>query len=393
MLFYLGFILCLFCEAWAQSMFPIPPRVYTLVKLVGVALIAVKVLAFDDFSLPSFFLCVLFAADAVLVLISSGYQNVITWIMLIIGAKNISFRKILEMTLVMDISMVLAAFIASSLGVIENLQYTTHSRSLNNIRNSFGIIYPTDFAAFIFFIILIYFYLTRDRLRFYNYIGALVIDALVYYFCGTRLDCLCILFTVIVFAAINATDRIRPTLRDKYRKRHDPIAFCAPFVMPACAALSLLLSALYNPDNSLMKALNTLLSNRLNLGHTGLEEYAITLFGQGVPMFGNGGSTVLPQNYFFIDCSYLHILLRYGLVFFLMLLGVYMFCSYQNRKDHLYVAVILLISINCMVAHHLISFAYNPFPMALFAVMDVAKTPSTLAVPHRGSAKSDLKFT
>ncbi len=380
-LFYLGFILCLFSEAGTQTMFPIPIRIFTLSKMLGVLLIGIKIITFDCFSLASFFLCIFFAAQTLLITVVTGYENPLLWIMLVIGAKNISFRKILKITLIVDISIVLSAFVASALGVIENLQYVEEGRSIITVRNSFGIIYPTDFAAFFSFIILMYFYLKGDTLHSYHYIIVIIIAVLLYCFCQTRLDCTCILLTVIIFAGVNLFERRKPALSEKYRGNHHIIEKFAPFIMPACATFSILITYLYTPSNTVLDLINRTLSGRLAIGQRGLNEYSIKLFGQVVPMNGNGGSIQLPEDYFFIDCSYLYVLLRFGLVFFLTLLAVYMYCTYKNRKNRFYVAAILMVSINCMIAHHLTSFAYNPFPMALFALMTDTEQVATQINP------------
>ncbi len=97
-------------------------------------------------------------------------------------------------------------------------------------------------------------------------------------------------------------------------------------------------------------------------------KYGMTLFGQSIKMVGNGGTTkISASQYFFIDCSYLYIFLRYGVFFLLITLAVYMMCCKKFQNDPYFIVVIILISINCMIAHHIIELTYNPFALALFA--------------------------
>lgn len=86
-------------------------------------------------------------------------------------------------------------------------------------------------------------------------------------------------------------------------------------------------------------------------------------------MNGNGFSTKTPNwdKYFFVDCSYIYNYLRYGLVFLLVLLIVYVACCKKYYDDKYFLLTVALISLNCMIAHHLIELAYNPFALALFA--------------------------
>ena len=99
-------------------------------------------------------------------------------------------------------------------------------------------------------------------------------------------------------------------------------------------------------------------------------EYGFRLFGQYVKMVGNGSTTeITTKYYFFIDCSYLYVGLQYGLIFLLAVLLIYVLCCRKYQNDRYFLLTIVLISINCMIAHHLLEIAYNPFALALFAKM------------------------
>ena len=96
----------------------------------------------------------------------------------------------------------------------------------------------------------------------------------------------------------------------------------------------------------------------------------MTLFGQQVDMVGNGGSTIRLKEYFFVDCSYIYIFLRYGLIFLLITLAVYMLCCKKYENDPYFLVAIVLVSINCMIAHHIVELTYCPFALAVFSAKD-----------------------
>ena len=50
-------------------------------------------------------------------------------------------------------------------------------------------------------------------------------------------------------------------------------------------------------------------------------------------MQGNGGSTETPLNYFFLDSSYISILLQYGLIMFVMILILWGIIGLRARKE------------------------------------------------------------
>lgn len=70
---------------------------------------------------------------------------------LIVGAKDVSIDKILKVYLLIDSIIMLIAFVCSQLGMIENLQYWKNEQ----MRFALGSVYPTDFAAHIFYIVLV----------------------------------------------------------------------------------------------------------------------------------------------------------------------------------------------------------------------------------------------
>ena len=85
--------------------------------------------------------------------------------------------------------------------------------------------------------------------------------------------------------------------------------------MPILAAASFVLTILYTESISVLAVINQLLSNRLRIGRSGIVTYGIRPFGQTIDMIGAGGGLTWPQEYNFVDCSYIHILLRYDRIY------------------------------------------------------------------------------
>ena len=86
-------------------------------------------------------------------------------------------------------------------------------------------------------------------------------------------------------------------------------------------------------------------------------------------MFGYGGSTTPPSDYFFLDSSYVLILIRYGILIFLAVLIIFVFSSLraEKQKNIALLWILTLIAIQCMTEHHLLDIAYNPFLFLIFS--------------------------
>lgn len=299
-----------------------------------------------------------------------------------VAAKDIPFRKILQIYLLMNITIMGLAFIASLLGVIENLAYT--SSETKRLRYSFGCTYTTDFAAHVFYMLLTAFYLYYEKLKWYHYIGVCLIDGFIFYFCHAKLDTTCIIIMMVFFgtsqiaqslskkeqtAVMDITtgrriDKINIFKKTKsYSKHKIRWKKLASVSLPVLGLFMYFLSASYRANSEFMVAFDEFVTGRLALAYKGLQQYGIPLFGKNVPMEGFGGSLKHTKPYFFIDSSYLFILLRYGLVFLCMVFVIYAVICYKHKEDTALMLVIVVLAISSSIDHHLLEEAYNPFDM------------------------------
>ncbi len=362
-LFLLALSIYFMGEVLSTTMFPIPEIFRRFFQFAGIGLAIWKIVQFDCFNLKEIFFITVLFINVLLVKIFSGYSEPIYWVIFLVGAKNVSFEKILKSYFVVSLSIMLFAFSASLLKIIENLQYNSDNRG---IRNSFGIIYPTDFAAHVFFLMLVFLYLKKSKVKICDYIICLIISVFIYCFCKTRLDCICMGLLIAGHMLIKYGVWGKKHRKKKQKKKSISMIL-GMYSMPAAFFIMWLLTVLYNLGVPIAYDIDYWISNRLRLQSQGMIEYGFRLFGQNVYMNGNGRSVILPVNYFFIDCSYFYVILQFGALFGILIFAIYAMCCRKNREDSFFHLTIVMIAINCMIAHHLLSLAYNPFSMALFA--------------------------
>ena len=199
-LFCSGFALFLFWSIIRTTMFPRSGIPIKICFGVSVLLMITKIILFDIYTFKMFItIAVMFFCGAI-VFLSSGYFWPILWLFVVVAAKDVSFRKILQIYLLMNITIMGLAFVASLLGVIENLAYT--SSETKRLRYSFGCTYTTDFAAHVFYMLLTAFYLYYERLKWYHYVVVCFIDGFVFYFCHAKLDTVCIIIMMVCFGTL-----------------------------------------------------------------------------------------------------------------------------------------------------------------------------------------------
>jgi hypothetical protein len=363
-LFFTGFIIYLGRGMWETTMLPLNTRINQACLLLTIFFIGMKVLFFDSYSVKAYIGLITGFGCTILIYLSSGYLSPFLGVLILIGCKNISFEKVLKVYLVITGSIMALALCAALLGVIENLIYESADRG---VRIAFGSVYVTDFASHIFYMILTYCYLKADQLKIYHFVGIIIITVVVYYFCKTRLDCVSLLLIVIVFGVNQWLQKLPYDGKGKLKKWKYFWKAFGLVSMPFFAIISYVFTAHYQEDNKVLMLIDKVISGRLNLGKTGLDAYPVRLWGRAVDMIGAGGTTQWQTDYFFIDNSYLHLLIRFGLVFTVALLVVYVLCCYKCKADIYFLLAVALIALNCVIAHHIFDVAYNPFACVLLA--------------------------
>ena len=98
--------------------------------------------------------------------------------------------------------------------------------------------------------------------------------------------------------------------------------------------IEILLTYLYTANSRILNIINSALSGRLNYGHTAFKKYNVTMFGQFIKERANGGIHKEKFNYFFIDVSYLRVLMFGGVVAFvaLVIMLIYLANKFMNDK-------------------------------------------------------------
>lgn len=284
----------------------------------------------------------------------------IYWIgFLIVGAKGIDFSKILKFYLIISITIMAVAFAASQGGIIEDLQYMNDRGAGKFLRHSFGIVYPTDYAAHLFYMTMAAMVLYDKK---WNTITKIWISSLVAISVFLTSNAQTTTITLFVFVALCVLERALRTYMGYIEKvfRLVPITLAAGFIY---------LAYRYDANQSWMAKINSLISGRLQLSKKGLDDYPVKLFGQNVIENGLGTSTANRDFYFYLDDSYIRILLEYGIIAFIVTIIILAMISKKASEEKKYILVIVLVAIavQSVMEQHLIDIAYNPMILALFA--------------------------
>ena len=304
---------------------------------------------------------------------------------LVIGAYGVSFRKIISVYTAIGIPLLLFCIVASQTGLAPDLVYdmTWADRGL---RHSFGIIFPTDFAAHVTYLVLGWGWLRGRKLTWAELGTFAFCTWAMYYFCSARTSAVSLLaFTVLCVCTklveqFVRWDSLRPALQKGLSVSGKAIQMLSGHAVLLLSLVMLVLTRGYS-DSAFMQKIDYLFSNRLSLGRLALNQYDVPLFGQEVIMQGAGYSETSPLGYYFyIDCSYIKMLVCYGLVVSIFIWMAYTLLGHRAVKAHdIYLIwVIGVIGLHCTMEHHLMEIAYNPFLLAVFAEWGNVPVPGYL---------------
>lgn len=366
-IYEVAFIFCFTLSFLQTSMFTVffPNNFLHYLSMLGIALVLFKVFFLDRQAPKSFILNLLVLALLALTWRTSKDFTVLMMGIFIIGAKNVNFNIIIRDYLVIGMITLIVILLSAKLGIITDLIY--HRVGTNVVRQSFGIVYPTDFAAHVVFLILAYVYLNFAKISLPEYVAMALVAWLLFKLCNARFS------TIALLVAI-------PIIIIGQRARQDKIIskFLASFYWTVPVLLAYITQALtyfFNPNKHNFIRINNALSGRLQYGHIGYEKYGFSLFGQHIIEHGWGGAAGLRMsklqngNYFFIDSSFIKSPILYGVVITLLLVLILTITSWRSvvNRDFALASVIVIVSLSAVVEQHLFDLSYDPFLLAIFA--------------------------
>ncbi|MFD0897648.1 polysaccharide biosynthesis protein [Loigolactobacillus binensis] len=372
-----GFGLFFSYAFFATSMYNdyLPPRFELIVLALVLPLLLGKILAFDHYQLGQWLLILTGLALIAVVARTSGRYILLAVYLLVIGARRVSFERIAQTALLVGLATFVLIFASSLLGLIPNLRFMR----AGTYRNSFGIQYPTDFAAHVLYLLLTYAAVKKGRFQWYDWLIGVVAAWFVQVYSDARLDTILIgilLVLLLGYQLIRHGKRLAIWL-----------SWISIGAMPLGAALSLGLSYFYDPKVKWLADLNHLLSSRLQLGREAFNRYDPKWLGQVVQVNGWGGTEgfkkftgqIAQSQYFFIDSSYLTVLLSFGIIVAVILLGGYVWFMWREvrQRDYLLPLLIAVTAISCIIDQHLLDLSYNIFLLALLADTESFALPAT----------------
>ena len=309
-------------------------------------------------------LSILLLLSGVLVYFQTNRLNFLVYSMLLVLLVNVDMKVVLRNYVVVAGILVVGVFLLSLVGMVPNLQYNR----AGVIRNSFGFIYPTDFASHCFYLFLAISYLLKDKFIWTRSLFGVLLSAFIIKYCDARLNALSILLATVIFIYFYYSN-------GKKLK----IFALLPYSAVVFASTVTYLSYKFSWSNPFLVSINKLITGRLALGRNAFDTFGVHLFGtRNVQFIGSGGKTESVIGYNYVDSSYVQMLFTYGIVPVVLLIIIYVVASRKQYKNgqYLLVAILSLIAFNCMIEAFWFVPTYNIFMFLLFTTNTFSKKES-----------------
>ncbi len=281
-------------------------------------------------------------------------KTMVLYLLFFIAGRGISIDRIVKTAMWIQ-SVILTIIVGlSQTGFIEDYIMEPDIRP----RHFLGFSWTTTGAILYFFILLEYIHLKKGRLKLAEYCVLLGIDCWFYRMTDSRMTFFLsavILTFFLVFGSYIEKGRISPGFYKLF--------LAAPAVIGLFAVL---LHTEYDSTNAVYARLNSLLSGRLRLGRQAVGDYGITLFGRPIEWIGFALGTAPDKAYNYVDCSYLQVMLEYGIVFLILIILLYSLAVRKaiTGKRYYLCWIILFILIFSVTEPRLADLAFNPFVLA-----------------------------
>ena len=207
------------------------------------------------------------------------------WAAAIIAAKDVRFERIVMVSLAIGVSIMLIALAASQVGLTEDLVY----KKRGHLAHAFGIVFTTDCAAHVFYLLLGFFYLKRDVLKPWTYIGFAVFTWALFTFTRARNNTICIIILLIATAVYQYIKKKKEEGRCAQRLEHAAGGILAALPV-LLVAFSFYNTFCFDKGNAVMKRMDAILGHRYAMGLEALHKYGIQLWGSDVFQRGWGGA-------------------------------------------------------------------------------------------------------
>ena len=280
-----------------------------------------------------------------------------------------TFKRISAVSLITTLATVAVFFIAANTGIIANLT----SDHKGAVAHYMGFLYYSHPSYYMTFAWLAYMYLRGEKkLGYIELFAEAAALYLLHSYTTCRLANVCTFVALILYIVFVKLDLIKLCWKFTH------IISVAGFSL--AAVFTLLTGYFYSQENAILVKFDSLITGRLKLVNRAFDRYDITLFGRIIkPLEGEG--------YFYLDSGYAYALFGCGLVFFLVVIGIYSYMCHHACKtnDRCLLVWLATLAVFGIVGDVWVHISYTPLILGFFIML--RDHNKTFSAKHHGNTK------
>ena len=361
LLYLVGYALVLFRAFISTTAFHwyFPASIELMIRLCGYILILLRLLIKKKVRRKHFYFGIAMLAISFISVFQSNYLVLLDYAVCCVFAIDVDFNGITRVYVIESLVMTLITIVSALVGLINNYIYIRTGTGA--IRMSLGFVYPTDFAAHVFYIFVGITVLCYSKINWKFVVAYGMMSYITYRLTDARGPSIMILVLgIVVFVYKKLGEKGTKALPDSLLQYGSVI----------CAALTMLMIHFYDANNESWRFINSFTTNRLAYAQNIMKQNTITLFGQYIEQRGDGeGGRLVGQAYTYIDLSFQRVLLMYGIVLlvFILLYSVLLFRKSKKSNNFMIPLLLFIIAVYSMTSQHYFDFSYNFILLAYFA--------------------------
>ena len=310
---------------------------------------------------------------SVLVCIYSKNIDIGILVLSIMALRDTDFDKLIKISFYIFTTMFCIIVSLSLLKILPDWTYTRSDSGI--VRHSLGFYYPTITIGLYLAMVLMYFYIRRNKCSWLEILVLETMNVFLYSYTDGRLSF--ILITIILGAM--ALSKIEVLKRLFETDINQKILRLVIYVLPIILFIvAILITVLYINKTRLGLKLDQILSGRLKYTSEAFERYQLTPFGQNIKWNGWGGHGYIEENdflsseYNFVDISYARILFDYGIITTILILYMYtkVLIENYNKKNYWMCFTLIFVLIWSFVEPYIVYIGKNIFVLTFGIIIN-----------------------
>ena len=327
-------------------------------------LLLVQILFLQTYSKRELFLIAGITFPIVLATVLSGHRTIMSAWMFIVAAKNVEFKQIIHTAYKILLIMIPIIFLLCLAGIIDNRILMRGSVR----RYSLGFSHPNQLGLRIFQLAACHCYVDKDKLGKWNYVIIFLLTVFLVRIPNSQAAYITMGMFLFMLLTYKYIVRNKAMYIDLFKK-------CMLFGTFCLSLFSVIFSGINTNKYYILAKLDSWLSSRFSVCHKVWSLYGVSFFGQRIYVTEDERRLVGIKNPLWLDNAYVSILLRYGILVFLIFCFGYLYLIkiVEMQKDDVLMIILFLYALYGTIETGLYMITHNIFLIA-FSVLIYGKS-------------------